>query len=61
MQGNATNVTRSAREPLIAAAKRHDMPPIAVMVATPGSVCIERQGPRPANRTVPEDVIVKQH
>ncbi|MEU9594391.1 ATP-binding protein [Streptomyces sp. NPDC048193] len=57
---DATNVTRSAREPLLAAAKRHDMLPIAVMVTTPGSVCIERQGPRPANRTVPEDVVVKQ-
>ncbi|MEU4800206.1 ATP-binding protein [Streptomyces sp. NPDC023327] len=57
---DATNVTRSAREPLLAAAQRHDMLPIAVMVTTPGSVCIERQGPRPANRTVPEDVVVKQ-
>ncbi|MCX5338481.1 ATP-binding protein [Streptomyces atratus] len=57
---DATNVTRSAREPLVAAAKRHDMLPIAVMVTTPGSVCIERQGPRPANRTVPENVVVKQ-
>ncbi|MFE6911939.1 AAA family ATPase [Streptomyces erythrochromogenes] len=35
---DATNVARAAREPLVAAAKRHDMPPIAVMVATPGSV-----------------------
>jgi hypothetical protein len=34
--------------------------PIAVMVATPGSVCIERQGPRPANRTVPEATVIKQ-
>ncbi|MFD5898642.1 AAA family ATPase [Streptomyces sp. NPDC060366] len=57
---DATNVTRSAREPLVAAAKRHGMLPIAVMVATPGSVCIERQGPRPANRTVPEDVVIQQ-
>ncbi|MCX5388399.1 ATP-binding protein [Streptomyces sp. NBC_00083] len=57
---DATNVTAAAREPLVAAAKRHDMLPIAVMVTTPGSVCIERQGPRPANRTVPEDVVVKQ-
>ncbi|WP_331750597.1 MULTISPECIES: hypothetical protein [unclassified Streptomyces] len=30
------------------------------MVATPVSVCIERQGPRPANRTVPEDTVIKQ-
>ncbi|MGA4844757.1 AAA family ATPase [Streptomyces sp. G5(2025)] len=57
---DATNVTAAAREPLIAAAKRYNMLPIAVMVATPGSVCIERQGPRSANRTVPEDVVVKQ-
>ncbi|MEU5397324.1 ATP-binding protein [Streptomyces tibetensis] len=57
---DATNVTRSARELLVAAAKRHNMLPIAVMVATPGSVCIERQGPRPANHTVPEATVVKQ-
>ncbi|MFJ4972729.1 AAA family ATPase [Streptomyces sp. NPDC088755] len=57
---DATNVTRSAREPLVAAAKRHNMLPVAVMVTTPGSVCIERQGPRPANCTVPESVVVKQ-
>jgi hypothetical protein len=30
------------------------------MVATPGSVCIDRQGPRPANRTVPEATVIKQ-
>ncbi|MEU9061701.1 AAA family ATPase [Streptomyces sp. NPDC048430] len=58
---DATNVTAATTEPLVAAAKRHDMLPIAVVVATPGSVCIERQGSRPANRTVPEDVVVKQH
>ncbi|MFE5669213.1 AAA family ATPase [Streptomyces niveus] len=57
---DATNVTSASREPLIAAAQRHHMLPIAVMIATPGSVCIERQGPRPANRTVPQDVVVKQ-
>ncbi|MFI2318386.1 ATP/GTP-binding protein [Streptomyces sp. CB00072] len=58
---DATNVTATAREPLVAAAKRHGMLPIAVMVATPGSVCIDRQGPRPANRTVPKDVVAQQH
>ncbi|MGW6866500.1 AAA family ATPase [Streptomyces sp. NPDC054901] len=57
---DATNVTRAARAPLVAAAKRHDMLPIAVLVSTPGSICIERQGPRPANRTVPENVVAKQ-
>ncbi|GGU66553.1 ATP-binding protein [Streptomyces daghestanicus] len=57
---DATNVTRAAREPLLAAARRHSMLPVAVMVATPGSVCIERQGPRPDNRTVPADVVLRQ-
>lgn len=60
LTGNATNVTRAAREPLVAAAKRHGMLPIALMVATPGTVCVERQGPRPANRTVPEATVLKQ-
>ncbi|MFD7532250.1 AAA family ATPase [Streptomyces sp. NPDC059849] len=58
---DATNVTEAARKPLVAAAKRHDMLPIAVMLTTPGSVCIDRQGPRPANRTVPEEVVAQQH
>ncbi|WP_319267509.1 ATP/GTP-binding protein [Streptomyces europaeiscabiei] len=53
-------MTGAAREPLVAAAKRHNMLPIAVMVATPGTVCVERQGPRPANRTVPEDTVIQQ-
>jgi predicted kinase len=58
---DATNVTRAAREPLVASAKRHHMPVIAVMVATPASVCVERQGPRPDNRTVPDDTVLAQH
>ena len=58
---DATNVSREAREPLVAAAKRHNMPAIAVMVATPASVCVERQGPRPANRAVPDDTVHRQH
>ncbi|MEV0495690.1 AAA family ATPase [Streptomyces atratus] len=32
---DAANVTKAAREPLVAAAKRHDMLVIAIMVATP--------------------------
>ncbi|MGP4004843.1 AAA family ATPase [Streptomyces sp. 8N706] len=58
---DATNVERSARAPLVAAAKRHGMPAIAVIVATPTSVCVDRQRPRPANRTVPDDVVLAQH
>lgn len=57
---DATNVTRDAREPLVAAAKRHGMLPIALLVPTPGTTCVERQGPRPANRTVPEEVVLLQ-
>ncbi|MFJ2379137.1 hypothetical protein ACIOZL_41605 [Streptomyces sp. NPDC087769] len=37
------------------------MLPIAVMLTTPGGVCVKRQGPRPANRTVPEEVVAQQH
>ncbi|MFJ5680290.1 AAA family ATPase [Streptomyces sp. NPDC093097] len=58
---DATNVSREAREPLVAAAKRHGMPATAVMVATPASVCVERQRPRPANRTVPDGTVRDQH
>ncbi|MFE8950094.1 AAA family ATPase [Streptomyces sp. NPDC007856] len=58
---DATNVSRESRQPLVAAAKRHNMPAIAVIVATPADVCVARQRPRPANRTVPEDTVRAQH
>ncbi|WP_331732404.1 ATP-binding protein [Streptomyces sp. NBC_00989] len=58
---DATNVTRAAREPLVAAAKRHNMPVIAVVVSTPAAVCVERQIPRLANRTVRDDTVLAQH
>lgn len=58
---DATHVSRESRQPLVAAAKRHNMPAIAVIVATPADVCVARQGPRPANRTVPEDTVRAQH
>src|SRR5436189_5749370 len=40
---DATNVSSTARAPLVAAAKRHGMPAIAVIVATPENVCVARQ------------------
>ncbi|MFD5814734.1 AAA family ATPase [Streptomyces sp. NPDC127038] len=57
---DATNATRAARQPLVAAATRHGMLPIAVMVATPGSICIERQSLRPANCRVPDATVLMQ-
>ncbi|MGW5353419.1 AAA family ATPase [Streptomyces sp. NPDC004031] len=58
---DATNVTASSRRPLVAAAKKHNMPVVAVIVATPASVCMERQRSRPAHRTVPADTVLQQH
>ncbi|MFJ3658294.1 AAA family ATPase [Streptomyces nigra] len=58
---DATNVEQAVRAELVMAAKRHAMPTVAVVVATPLPVCLERQGPRPENRRVPEDVVRAQH
>ncbi|MEU3855655.1 ATP-binding protein [Streptomyces sp. NPDC029554] len=58
---DATNVEQSVRQELVAAAKRHGMPTVAVVVATPLPVCLERQEPRPDNRRVPENVVRAQH
>ncbi|MFI9311357.1 AAA family ATPase [Streptomyces triculaminicus] len=58
---DATNVERPVRAKLIAAAQRHAMPTVALIVDTPASVCVDRQKPRPANRRVPVDVVLAQH
>ena len=58
---DATNCEQHIRVELVMAAKRHGMPTVAVVVATPLEVCLERQGPRPDNRRVPEDVVRAQH
>ncbi|MGW6016262.1 AAA family ATPase, partial [Streptomyces sp. NPDC055210] len=58
---DATNVTRESRAPLLAAAKRHGMPAIAILVATPISVCVDRQNARPASRKVPQTEVLRQH
>ncbi|WP_172387693.1 ATP-binding protein [Streptomyces sp. MNP-20] len=58
---DATNVAPHARGPLVAAAQRHGMPVIAVLLRTPQEVCLARQIPRPANRTVPNDTVRAQH
>ncbi|MFE3789810.1 AAA family ATPase [Streptomyces goshikiensis] len=58
---DATNVEQPVRVELVTAAKRQGMPTVAVIVATPLDVCLERQGPRRANRRVPEDVVRAQY
>ncbi|MCA1219280.1 ATP-binding protein [Streptomyces sp. 8L] len=58
---DATNCDKSVRVDLIATARRHGMPTVALVVPTPVSVCIARQADRPANRRVPESVVRAQH
>lgn len=58
---DATNTGKSVRADLIATARRHGVPTVALVVPTPVSVCVERQESRPANRRVPEPVVRAQH
>lgn len=58
---DATNSEKSVRADLIATARRHGVPTVALVVPTPLSVCVERQEGRPANRRVPEHVVRAQH
>ncbi len=58
---DATNTEAGVRADLIATARRHSMPVVALVVPTPASVCVERQKGRPANRRVPEHVVRAQH
>ncbi|WP_331726558.1 ATP-binding protein [Streptomyces uncialis] len=58
---DATNCELAVRTDLIATARRHGVPTVALVVPTPVSVCVERQEGRPANRRVPEQVVRVQH
>ncbi|MFD3547075.1 AAA family ATPase [Streptomyces sp. NPDC058655] len=58
---DATNCEPAVRADLIATARRHGVPTVALVVPTPLSVCVERQEGRPANRRVPEQVVRAQH
>ncbi|MFE7268050.1 AAA family ATPase [Streptomyces sp. NPDC057592] len=58
---DATNCERSVRANLIATARRHGVPTVALVVSTPVSVCVDRQEGRAANRRVPEPVVRAQH
>ncbi|MEU3774225.1 ATP-binding protein [Streptomyces sp. NPDC032472] len=58
---DATNCEPAARANLIATARRHGVPTVALVVPTPASVCVARQKARPANRRVPEHAVLAQH
>ncbi|MFC7267117.1 AAA family ATPase [Streptomyces lutosisoli] len=58
---DATNCEQAVRANLIATARRHSMPTVALIIPTPASVCVARQEGRPANRGVPELVVRTQH
>ncbi|MEU4655076.1 ATP-binding protein [Streptomyces sp. NPDC023723] len=58
---DATNCELGVRADLIATARRHGVPTVALIVPTPLSVCVARQEGRPANRRVPEQVVRAQH
>ncbi|KOG14602.1 ATP-binding protein [Streptomyces viridochromogenes] len=58
---DATNCEQAVRTNLIATARRHGVPTVALVIPTPASVCVERQEGRPANRRVPEPVVLAQH
>lgn len=58
---DATNCEQTVRADLIAAARLHGVAVVALVIATPVVVCVERQEGRPANRRVPEAVVQDQH
>ncbi|MFJ3762530.1 AAA family ATPase [Streptomyces sp. NPDC090080] len=58
---DATNCEQAVRANLIATARRHGVPTVALVVPTPAPVCVARQAGRPANRRVPEHAVLAQH
>ncbi|WP_037733235.1 ATP-binding protein [Streptomyces megasporus] len=58
---DATNTEAHVRKQLLAAARRHDMPAVAVLASTPLPVCLGRNTARPESRRVPEEVVRAQH
>ncbi|MFI6728712.1 AAA family ATPase [Streptomyces atratus] len=58
---DATNTEAAVRANLIATARRHGVPTVALVISTPASVCVERQADRTPDRAVPEPVVLAQH
>ena len=57
---DATNVEPDARRGLIALAKEHNVPPVAIVLDPPLQLCVERSAARP-DRAVHEGVLKRQH
>ena len=65
---DATNGVPAERAQLVAGARRHQLPAVAVVVGTPLDVCLTRQAARPGppfgrqwGRAVPPSVVRNQH
>ncbi|MZE50071.1 AAA family ATPase, partial [Streptomyces sp. SID5770] len=58
---DATNCERAVRAGLVQAARRHDVPAVAVLMGTPVSLCVIRQTAHIPDRAVPADTVRAQH
>jgi protein phosphatase len=57
---DATNVQARSRKPLIALARKRNIPAVAVVFDLSEGLCVERNARRPA-RSLPPDVVHRQH
>lgn len=57
---DATNVRPASRKPLVALARKHHRPAIAIAFELPLELCLARNRAR-VGRSVPDDVVRRQH
>jgi len=57
---DATSVRPASRKPLVALARKHRRPSVAIALDLPLELCLERNRRR-SGRTVPDGVILRQH
>lgn len=58
---DSTNTETDRRTDLVDRARRHGLPPVAIIVRTSLATCLARQQQRPANRAVPAWAVIRQH
>ncbi|MFD9047799.1 AAA family ATPase [Streptomyces zaomyceticus] len=58
---DATNCEKTVRAGLVQTARRYSIPTVAMLMAAPLPVCLERNAARPADRRVPENIVRAQH